>query len=149
MKLLRHGCRVAVLAATLVLTGCSTSPMSRIDANRALYESWPLEVKEAILDGKVVKGMTPEMVEMAAGKPTEITSRGVQAGTDEVWIYRKGGGGSLLGNTGVSLGGAIGTGGGGGISVGTGTSTSSQPSSGDEREVVFENGVVVRSDVGT
>jgi hypothetical protein len=126
------------------LTACSTSPISRIDANRAAYESWPVEVKEAVLNGEVKKGMTPEQVEMALGKPTEKVTRSGKAGEDEVWIYRKGGGtgSSLLNNTGVSVGGGI-----GGVSVGTGLGGGRrQSNSGDEQEVVFGNGVVVRSD---
>ncbi len=67
--------------------------MRRIDANRDVYEQWPIEVRQAVLDGKVEQGMTPDMVEMAIGKPTEVITRnGTPAtGGDEVWIYRTGG----------------------------------------------------------
>jgi hypothetical protein len=76
------------------LTGCNSSPqMSRIDSNRDVYEQWPIEVRQAVLDGKVEEGMTPDMVLMAIGKPTEVSTRGgtPQTGEDEVWIYRTGG----------------------------------------------------------
>lgn len=125
-----------------VFAACSTSPMSRIDANRAKYESWPLDVQEAVLKGEARKGMTPEQVEVAMGKPTEVVTRGVKAGEDEIWVYRKSNvGSSLLNNTGVGIGGGI-----GGVSVGTGIGGGGRRQSPDEREVVFANGVVVRSD---
>jgi hypothetical protein len=67
--------------------------MNRIDANRDVYEQWPIEVRQAVLDGKVEEGMTPDMVVMAIGKPTEVQTRSgtPQSGDDEVWIYRTGG----------------------------------------------------------
>ena len=67
--------------------------MRRIDANREVYEQWPIEVRQAVLDGKVEEGMTPEMVTMALGQPTEVVTRNgtVNSGDDEVWIYRTGG----------------------------------------------------------
>ncbi len=119
--------------------------MSRIDSGRARYESWPLEVQEAVLNGKARKGMTPEQVEMALGKPSEVVTRSAKAGEDEVWVYRKGGGlgSGLLNNTGVSVGGGL-----GGVNVGTGVGGGGGRRSPEETEVVFGNGVVVRSDTG-
>lgn len=125
-----------------LLAACSTSPMSRIDADRARYESWPLEVQEAVLNGQAKKGMTREQVEMALGKPTEVVTRSARAGEDEVWVYRKSSvGSSLLNNAGVSVGGGV-----GGVSVGTGTGGMGRRQTPEEQEVVFANGVVVRSD---
>jgi hypothetical protein len=129
------------IALLLGAAGCASSPMSRIDQNRAKYESWPLEVQEAVLNGEARKGMTREQVEVALGKPSEVVSR---SGDDEVWIYRKGGGvgSGLLNNTGVSVGTGI-----GGVSVGTGVGGRGARQTPDEEEVVFVNGVVLRSDV--
>ena len=82
------------LAVCLLAAGCSSSPqMRRIDADRAVYEQWPIEVRQAVLDGKAEVGMTPDMVEMALGKPTEVVTRSgtPTTGDDEVWIYRTGG----------------------------------------------------------
>lgn len=118
--------------------------MSRIDADRAKYESWPLDVQQAILNKEAIKGMTPEQVEMALGKPTEVVTRSAKSGDDEVWVYRKGsalgGIGGVLKNTGISVGG-----GGGGVGVGTsvGGGGGAGPSP-EEIEVVFRNGVVSR-----
>lgn len=124
-----------------LLAACSTSPMSRIDADRAAYESWPIEVRQAILNGEAIKGMTPEQVEMSLGKPSEIVTRSAQAGADEVWVYRKGGGlgSGILGNTGVSIGGGV-----GGVGVGTSGGGGRGPGP-EEQEVVFRDGVVSRS----
>ena len=88
-------CGLALALATCLLAaGCSSSPqMRRIDANRGIYEQWPIEVRQAVLDGKAEVGMTPDMVEMALGKPTEVVTRSgtPSTGDDEVWIYRTGG----------------------------------------------------------
>ena len=138
--------RFTAIAFTLsCLVACSTSTMSRIDSNRAVYETWPIDMKEAVLSGRVIKGMTPEMVQTALGKPSQVITR---SGDDEVWVYKKGGGalsglGGLLGNTGVSVGGGV-----GGVSVGTGIGGQGRPSNSDEQEVVFQKGVVVRADGG-
>jgi hypothetical protein len=158
-----------LVALALLLAGCAspTSPsaiMDRVDANRAEYETWPLAIKEAVLDGRVVKGMTPSMVLVARGKPTEVVDRG---GGDEVWVYRKGTGsggspGMMRGTT-VSIGtGSSGgypggyPGGGypGGGYPGTGISTgpiimgggSNPYETVEEHEIVFRDGVVVRGD---
>ncbi len=140
------GVTVLSLAVLLLAAGCSSSPMSRIDANRARYESWPLEVQQAVLNGQAIKGMTPEQVEMSLGKPTEVVSRSAKGGDDEVWVYRKGGGSGGLGGalSGVSVG--AGT---GGVAVSTSTSVGGGRSRGnaEETEVVFRNGVVSRSTV--
>ena len=140
MKTLQRLSLLLLGSSTMFLAACSTSPLSRIDTNRAVYETWPLEVQEAVLNGEAKKGMTREQVEMALGKPSQVVSRSLN---DEVWIYRKGGtGSSLLNNTGRSIGAGL-----GGVNVGTGTRGGSRRStSAEEREVVFEKGVVVRSD---
>jgi hypothetical protein len=125
------------------LSSCASSPISRIDQDRAKYESWPIEAREGILAGEARKGMTPEQVEMALGKPTEVISRSSREGGDEIWVYRKNAVGStLLNNTGISVGTGM-----GGVNVGTGIGGGSMGSrrSSEEQEVVFSNGVVVRS----
>jgi uncharacterized membrane protein YgcG len=133
--------RVPVFVSTvLFLAACSTSPLSRIDANRELYESWPIEIQEAVLNKQVKVGMTPDMVRMAVGKPTEVITRSIQSGDDEVWVYRSGGGGGGGLLSGVSIGGGV-----GGVSMGTsGGGGSSMPA--EEHEVIFRNGVVARTD---
>jgi hypothetical protein len=159
----------------LLLAGCGSSTMSRIDANRGLYESWPLDVQEAVLNGNVVTGMTPDMVEMAIGKPTEVESNTQTGSNEEIWVYRKGGSesgtgsplGSPLGpNTSVGMGmGPVGLNTSPmGMRVGTGMGTMIGPNMGigtgvsmpisgpssqspqETREIVFRDGVVYRAD---
>ncbi|MEY4939490.1 MAG: hypothetical protein RIQ93_1225 [Verrucomicrobiota bacterium] len=105
------------------IAGCGTPQINRIDQNRAAYETWPVETKQAVLDGKVEVGMTPEMVRVSWGQPSEVISRSTGPGEEEIWIYRKGGGedmGSPVGypsgaypSGGVYPGGGIYPGGGG------------------------------------
>jgi hypothetical protein len=145
----RNISRIAAIVMLAVgLAGCSTSPMSRIDANRAQYESWPVEMQSAVLEGKAVKDMTPEMVRMALGEPTRIEPRVGSTTGEETWIYEKSGGGSRMPLPNISVGGGIGgvgvsTGGGrrGGGSRGGNSANSAQ-----QQEVVFQNGVVTRAD---
>lgn len=170
----KHQFLPAMLMVGGLLAGCASPQMSRIDANRALYETWPLDVKQAVLDGKVEPGMTPDMVEVAWGHPSEKMAGNAD---EEVWIYRRGGSsgtilpmggptigmGGSMGGIGIQTGGGgttigttggIGIGGGGigmgsGIGMGgmgTGPVMVSPPTPPDEREVVFRNGVVYRAD---
>jgi len=98
-----------LLASAALFSGCATSttPMNRIDANRDEYEKWPLEVKQAVIDGRVEKGMTPKQVEVAVGEPSSKEIRTTRNGTQEVWTYKTkssaGGGNPLKGST-VSVG---------------------------------------------
>ncbi len=121
----------------LWLSGCATTPMSRIDSNRALYESWPVEMRQAVLDQRVAKGMTPEMVEMTLGKPKRVESRVGRGGQmEEIWIYG-GPSDSPLRNTSIGIG--VGPVGIGGIGAGSGGYA-------DYREVVFVDGMVASGD---
>lgn len=166
------------LAALVLGAGCGSSQMSRIDRNRDLYETWPIEIRQAVLDGKVVPGMNVDMVKVTWGEPSQITSS--PAG-DEIWVYSSGGdpgsvyypgstAGSLgnpstgMGGSGISMGGGgigVSTGRGGttvgtvgGIGVG-GTSMGgmggpivTRPTPPDIKEVVFRGGIVTRADSG-
>lgn len=134
--------RLLLAGWSMVLAACSSSPMSRIDADRARYDSYPIEVRQAILNGEAIKGMTPEQVEMSLGKPSQVITRSAKGGEDEVWVYRKSAGlGGALRNTGISIGGGT-----GGVGGGVSTSTGGRGETPEESEVVFRNGVVSRSD---
>ena len=52
----------------LLLTGCASPQMTRIREQRALYESWPIETRQAVLNGRIERGMNPDMVRMALGQ---------------------------------------------------------------------------------
>ncbi len=116
----------AALAALLAGAGCASSQMNRIDRNRDIYETWPIETRQAVLDGKVEPGMNADMVRVAWGEPTEVTTS--PAG-DEIWIFSKGGDpGGMMGAGGPSYpggmypGGATYPGGGSGGMGGSGIS---------------------------
>jgi len=81
---------LVLLAAAALLSGCGTPQISRIDRNRDIYESWPIETRQAVLDGKVEQGMTEDMVRVAWGEPTQKVTSPSDA-DEEIWIYRKGG----------------------------------------------------------
>lgn len=120
----RHPFNVLLLFAVGMAAGCSSSQMGRIDRNRDIYETWPIETRQAVLDGKVKPGMNADMVRVAWGEPSEVT---VSPAGDEIWVYSKGGdpggvyypGGGTggMGGSGIGMGG---TGGGIGISTGRG-----------------------------
>lgn len=171
-----HPLRLCLLAGCLGLfAGCASpsSPnaiMDRVDANRNEYETWPFEIKEAVLSGQVLRGMDPTMVLVARGKPAERIDRG---NGDEVWVYRVRGenssGGSLLPRgSQITLGGGSPSypgatypypgsgypstgypGGGSGIYIppivlGGGGGGNEVPE--DEEEIVFHNGRVTHGD---
>jgi len=169
MKLRPVACRaLPVVASLLLLSGCAAPAnsanaiMDRVDQHRAEYDAWPLPVKEAVLDGRVAKGMTPTMVEVALGRPDEVVARD---NGDEAWIYKirnesssSSSAGPLGGLGSISIGGSVGGGGGyygGGPSVGVssapivlggGGGGSGYGESTLEREIWFRGGVVVRGD---
>ena len=111
-------CAVGVVSA-FFLGGCSSSQMGRIDRNRDLYETWPIETRQAVLDGKVEPGMNADMVIVAWGKPTEIATS--PAG-DEIWVYSKGGDPGSVYYPGGGMGTTGTTGGMGGSGIGIGSS---------------------------
>ena len=119
----RHSFSVVLLLAVGVTGGCSSSQMNRIDRNRDIYETWPIETRQAVLDGKVEPGMNPDMVRVAWGEPTEVA---VSPAGDEIWVYSKGGDpGSVyypgaMGGVNSGMGGMGTTGPGIGISTGRG-----------------------------
>jgi hypothetical protein len=123
--------------------------MKRIDANRETYETWPIEVRMAILDGRIIEGMTREQVQMALGNPTNTGSRMGRSGeVEEIWEYRSGGGGgNILTDiaSNVSLGTGI-----GGVGVGSrgipGVGRGNTPV--EVGQVVFVDGRVVNANVG-
>ena len=74
------------MLALAALVGCATAPISRIDEFRDVYEAWPLEARQLVLNGQVVMGMTVEMVYLAWGKPSLITVSPMLS--EEIWVYQ-------------------------------------------------------------
>lgn len=71
--------------ALAALLGCASAPISRIDEFRDVYETWPLEARQMVLNGQVIPGMTVDMVYLAWGSPTHITVSPMVS--EEVWHY--------------------------------------------------------------
>jgi hypothetical protein len=120
-----HFFGVALLGAFAAWSGgCASGQMSRIDRNRDIYETWPLETRQAVLDGKVEPGMNTDMVRVAWGEPSEIVTS--PAG-DEIWVFKRGGDpgsvyypGGTTGTTGIGGAGMGGASiGGSGIGIGS------------------------------
>ena len=134
-----------ILAA--LLPACSSSPLSRIDANRATYESWPIEVQEAVLSQRAIPGMTAPQVEMAMGKPTSVDSRSGKDGSEEIWVYKKSSAQlpAILRNANIGIGTSIGgVGVGSSVPIGRSRGGTRAPVDDESQEIVFQNGVVIR-----
>ena len=165
------------LFVLVLLAGCASqnSPndiMDRVDASRDEYETWPIEVKEAVLSGRTLRGMTTKMVLLARGKPAEVVDHG---NGDETWIYHNGGSSSM--GLGIPRGTTVTIGGGGSGYPGSGYPSSGYPGGGypgsgypssgvgiyvppivlsgggseaiesvDHDEIVFKQGLVTRGD---
>lgn len=75
------------LVLGLALTACST-PTTRIEANRAAFNTATPAQQEMIKQGVVGLGFTPELVRLAIGDPDVIRTRLDKDGSSEVWLYR-------------------------------------------------------------
>ena len=79
----------ALLTGILLMSGCVSTPESRVEENRDLFESYTANQKEIILKGEVDLDFTPEMVMMAAGVPDRKAKKRTREGTTEVWTYHQ------------------------------------------------------------
>lgn len=73
---------------TMMWAACVSLPISRIDEYREIYERWPVEARQLVLDGQVTQGMTPEMVFISWGAPQRIIIG--QMLDEETWLYEEG-----------------------------------------------------------
>lgn len=123
----------------LLAAGCTSTPASRIQSARDVYNSYPMDVQEKIAAGEVDVGFTAEQVRMALGKPDRVASRTTPDGTSEVWSYRDKG-------PRFSVGLGLGVSGGGGstrVGTGIGVSTGGRDYDDEKTRVVFnQNGEV-------
>ncbi|RXK55433.1 hypothetical protein ESB00_05910 [Oleiharenicola lentus] len=126
-----------LLLVTAFTAGCATStPQSRIDANRGAFSEYPSDVRRNIREGRVEVGYTAEMAEMALGKPGRKLSRRDETNEEsEVWVYYRN-------RPRLSIGLAIGSG--GYRSTSTGISMSSTPDADMETmRLILRDGHVV------
>lgn len=104
------------LVAVALSAGCASSPKSRIEKNREVFESYPSDVQAALRKGEVKVGFTPEQARIALGAPDQVLTRTSEAGESEIWVYRE-----KSSSLGFGLGVGAGSGSvGGGVGVGTG-----------------------------
>lgn len=91
-------CRGLSGAMALLLAACATAtPAGRVAKAPQLYEALPAGHKDAVLQGRMLEGMTPDAVYLAWGRPDRV-SCGSRNGTPfELWqftelqpIYRSG-----------------------------------------------------------
>ena len=75
-----------MLLGLTMLAGCST-PASRIEQNKELFNTFAPDVQTSIRQGKINIGFTRDMVYMALGKPERQYSRTTEAGQSEIWSY--------------------------------------------------------------
>ncbi|MCC5842021.1 MAG: hypothetical protein JJT96_18035 [Opitutales bacterium] len=130
--LLRPG--FAVLAALVFFAGCQSTPSERARADSALFDSYPAEVRQNLLSGRVEPGYDKEMVRIALGNPDRTRTRTTEQAEETVWIYTRSRPGLSLG-----LGGARG---GGRTTVGTGVGVSTGGTTTEQARVIFRNGIV-------
>jgi hypothetical protein len=125
--------RLPLLVTALLLAACST-PASRIEDRKSVYDSYPPEVQQKLAAGKVDIGYTKEQTLIALGEPRRRFNRTSTTGSEEVWSYSS--------KTGPSFGFGLGLGG-GSSNVGGGIGLSTYGSNADERlRVVFVDGKV-------
>jgi hypothetical protein len=79
--------KLSAFVAVILLAACASTPESRIKKNPELFASFPAEAQAKIQKGEVDIGFTPDMVEIAKGKPNRTYSRRTAAGDAEVWSY--------------------------------------------------------------
>lgn len=73
--------------ASFVFVSCSSTPASRIERNPEVFASLTNQQKQAVLQGRIEKGMPPGGVFLAWGHPSSV-AEGVLNGTPSLrWIY--------------------------------------------------------------
>ena len=79
---------LSLIAAIMALAaGCASTPAARIEKQQAAFNAWPADVQQKVKAGQVAVGFTPEMVQVALGKPDRVTTRTTEKGQGEVWSY--------------------------------------------------------------
>lgn len=126
--------RVAIPCLLLLAAGCASTPAQRVAGNAA-FDIFPSAVQEKILNEQVDVGFTAEMVQMALGKPDQVSRRMSADGESEVWIY-------AVRNPRLSLGFGI-SGGGGSTRTGAGVGIGTNDRQSEPRvRVILKDGVV-------
>src|SRR5258708_34073782 len=78
-----------VLAAVTLLAACASTPESRIAAHYGVFAEFPPDVRQKIRAGQVDLGFTPEMVQLALGKPARPCTSKNDKREAETWVDHK------------------------------------------------------------
>lgn len=73
-------------AALVCFSGCETTE-TRIKANPQLFSQLTPDQQQAIREGRVGIGFTPDMVKLALGDPDRVRIRTDAHGRSEIWNY--------------------------------------------------------------
>ena len=128
--------RWLVLLPLALAIACSTTE-KRIESDQTLFDSYSPAVQENIRNGVIEIGYTPEMVEMALGKPGRKDQVQAESGATEVWTYQKT-------RPGIGIGVGSGVGVGSHTGIGTGVSVGKPGGKEDQAVVEFVAGRVAR-----
>ncbi len=78
---------VYLIGSAFILISCSSTPQSRIEENPMMYNQLPSEYKNAVREGRIEKGMPPEAVFLAWGKPYSISEKEDAHSKSLIWYY--------------------------------------------------------------
>ena len=80
--------RSLVGACTLLLAACAAgTPGGRVAQAPQLFEALPNEQRQAVMQGRVLEGMTPDAVYLAWGQPDRVTRGSRNGAAFELWQY--------------------------------------------------------------
>jgi hypothetical protein len=80
--------RMGLALAGLGVSSCAVStPGSRVAQAPQLYEPLPAAQKTAVLEGRVVEGMSPDAVFLALGRPDRVVRGSADGKPYELWRY--------------------------------------------------------------
>jgi len=87
MKTTKLLCMVASISALAWLTGCESTPESRIRDNPAAFAQLTPQEQTLVRSGQLGVGFSSLAVKLALGDPTSVTLRTDAQGQVQVWHY--------------------------------------------------------------
>jgi hypothetical protein len=88
MKTIKLFFRVVLAVGVVGLSACaSATPASRVAAAPQKFEGLTSGQKEAVLQGQVQEGMSPDAVYLALGQPDRVTRGSANGQPYETWTY--------------------------------------------------------------
>ncbi len=79
---------ILILSLAAILAGCATSSIeSRRRERASSYEALSPEFKTLVDQGQIRRGMTPDAVYIAWGKPSQVLQQEDERGAVTIWLY--------------------------------------------------------------